>query len=148
MGRADINQIAGSGDSKHAPDQGGHAPGHAGRADRFRVSTDISDLASLLSRLQQLKQTDPAKVSQVLACAADIIRSDEASQKVSGASRLAERFEQAAQAGDLSPLQPTASVAEPRDHNRVHGVQSYGAQASPPDLADIVRRAMERAGVA
>lgn len=73
------------------------------------ASTSISDGAKLLHQLQQLAQSDPAEFKKVTADIATQLQT--AAQQTGGSegqalSRIAAKFQQAAQTGNLSSLQP------------------------------------------
>lgn len=86
-------------------------------------TASVSPFAQLLSQLQQLQQTDPTKLKSVLGDIATQLQA--AAQQDGGVagqrlSALAGRFQQAAQTGDLSGLQP---------HHQYHGHHHGGAAA-------------------
>jgi len=83
----------------------------------------VSPFAQILSQLQLLQQTDPTKLKSVLGDIATQLQA--AAQQDGGAagqrlSALANKFQQAAQTGDLSGLQP---------HHQFHGHHHGGAAA-------------------
>ncbi len=65
-------------------------------------SPNLSKMGSLMSKLQDLEQTDPAKAKSVLAK----ISQDLKATGDSKLSALADKFDQASQSGDLSVLKP------------------------------------------
>lgn len=73
------------------------------------ASADMSKPAELLNKLKQLKQQDPTKFKQVMSDIADELRTAAKNSGAAGGamlSKLADKFEQAGQTGDLSTLQP------------------------------------------
>jgi hypothetical protein len=148
MGRLDpgaplggVRSVAGSGDPGPTLEPGGHGAGQAGPEPHFKVDADISALAAALGQLQQLQQRDPVKARQVLAAIAARL------EEHAGPSRLAGCFRQAAESGSLEPLQPSRLFPGPDATARPHGVQSYGAQAPPFDLAGVIEDSLRQAGV-
>lgn len=92
-------------------------------ADGDGSAASLSPFAQVLSQLQQLQQTDPTKLKSVLGSIATEL--DAAAQQAGpnggqGLSDLANRFQQAAQTGDVSGLQP---------HRHHHGHHHGGAAA-------------------
>jgi len=86
-------------------------------------TASVSPFAQVLSQLQLLQQTDPAKLKTVLGDVATQLQA--AAQQDGGAagqalSTLANKFQQASQTGDLSGLQP---------HHHHHGSHHGGAAA-------------------
>ena len=156
-----INRIQAGGDAGREPDAEDRSPGRPPPAAARHVDrSDISALASLLSQLQQLQQSDPGKVTQVLASVAGTLQAEASQASVAPAlllGQLAERFQQAAETGNLSALLPAGPGAPqpgPAPHHGHRGydtVQSSGVldpmEASPIDLAQVVEAAMRRLGV-
>lgn len=156
-----INRIQAGGDAGREPDAEDRTPGRPPPASaRHLDRADISALASLLNRLQQLQQGDAAKVAQVLAGVAATLQGEAGRSGVAPAlvlEQLAERFQQAAETGNLSALLPAGPGAPhpgPAPHHGPRGydtVQSSGVldpmEASPIDLAQVVEAAMRRLGV-
>jgi hypothetical protein len=95
-----------------------------GCADGSGDSAKISPVGRLTSDLQQLQQKDPDKLKEVLSDIATMLK-DASQQQSNGAegsgssgdflSRLADRFQKAADTGDLSALRP------PHGHGHGHG---------------------------
>ncbi|HUJ60721.1 MAG TPA: hypothetical protein VLX92_19600 [Kofleriaceae bacterium] len=87
------------------------------------AGTQLSAFGSFMSKLQSLEQTDPAKAKTVLATIAQKLGAK--AQQVGGAQgqklqALADKFNQAAQTGDLSALKPPAS-GQPGGGHHHHG---------------------------
>ncbi len=130
--------------------------------------TDISSLASTMNSLQQLQQTDPEKFKQVMASVAGTLETDAANATGSQAqflSQLASKFQQAAQTGSMSPLEPSGSVSAHHGHHH-RGAKSYSAQQSSGvggssaqasgtdptqpsslNLAQVIQGAMQQVGI-
>lgn len=88
--------------------------------------TRFSKMGSLMSQLQSLESSDPAKAKQVLTNISDQLS---AKASASGNSdphlqELADKFKQAAQTGDLSGLQPSGGG------HHMHG--AHGGHGAPP----------------
>ena len=116
--------------------------GDNGRSSGARLS--VSPLAQVLSQLQQLQQTNPAKFTSVLTDIANKLHA--AAQQEGGPqgqrlADLADRFQQAAQTGDLSALRP----AHRHHHHHSHGAAAYKKssdqvvpQSQPSDILNEV----------
>ena len=92
-------------------------------------SSQVSPWAQLLSRLQQLQQTDPSKLSSVLTDISNKLQTE--AQQTGGVegqalSNLASKFQQAAQTGDLSGIRPH------HHHGHHHGAAAAYQQQSDP----------------
>ena len=97
-------------------------------------SSQVSPWAQLLSRLQQLQQTDPSKLSSVLTDISNKLTTDaQATGGVEGQalSNLASKFQQAAQTGDLSSLQPTQHRHGGHHHHHAGAYQQAGSSTDP-----------------
>jgi hypothetical protein len=103
------------------------------------ASAEISKPGELFSKLQQLAQQDPDKFKQIAGSIADNLRT--AAQQAGGngssfLNKLADRFDQAAQSGDLSSFQPhqeeqgAGGVQGQHHHHGHHGGGGGGAIAS------------------
>ena len=97
-------------------------------------SNDVSSLAKLMSELQQLQQSDPDKFKAVMSDIANTLKTD--AQNATGSqatflNNLANKFDQAAQTGQMPDLQPKAPSAGGGHHHH-HHVQSYEALAATP----------------
>ena len=93
-------------------------------------SVRVSPLAQLLSQLQQLQQVDPSKLKTMLSDIANQLRAtaqQEGGSQGATLSNLADKFQQAAQTGSLSSLQPTPH----HHHHRHHGAAAYQASGTP-----------------
>src|SRR5262249_5938475 len=97
------------------------------------ASVNISRPGELLSKLQQLQQSDPDKFQQVVSGIADKLHTE--AQNASGADsqalgKLADRFAQVAQTGDLSALQPKGgpptAAGDATHHHHGHHRHSGG----------------------
>ena len=92
----------------------------------------FSKMGSLMSQLQNLETTDPAKAKQVLTSIASAL-SDKA--KASGNAdphlqELADKFSQAAQTGDLSGLKPSGPPGGAHEPHHHHHASAGGADGS------------------
>jgi hypothetical protein len=107
------------------------------------AQASISKPGELFGKLQQLEQQDPDKFKQIVGSIADNLRS--AAQQAGGQGssfldKLADRFDQAAQTGDLSSLQPQQSPEQQQNgavsghhhggHHGHHGGGGGGAISS------------------
>lgn len=82
--------------------------------------TQLSRFGQFLSKLQSLEQSDPAQAKQVLETIASKVKDP----------TLAQKFQQAAQTGDLSGLQPPAQGAQgAQAGGHHHGHHHRGASA-------------------
>lgn len=103
-------------------------------------------MGQLLGGLQQLQQKDPDKLGDVLTQIATQLR--DASQQGSGGSfllRLADRFQEAADTGDLSALRPPRPKG-----NRVERAYAAAAQSEgvdPKALLSSVLGQVKEAGL-
>lgn len=76
------------------------------------ASTNISSGGTLMAKLAELAQRDPAKLKQVLSSIASGLKQAEGQNQGGGRlDKLADRFAAAAQSGDLSALQPKEQAA-------------------------------------
>ena len=125
------------------------------------TTSDVSDFASVMNELQQLQQSDPDKFKQVMSSIATTVQTDASNATGSQArflSQLAGKFQQAAQTGTMTPLEPSgAGLSGHHGHHHHHAVQSYAAQQAagsgstqqqqqPFDLAQIIQGAMQQVG--
>ncbi len=147
-GLGGVHAVAGSGDPGHTPDGAGQPSGHAAPETRFKVDADISTLAALLGRLQELLRQDPAQARRVLTGVAALLRAEGGEPPLPGAPRLAARFQEAAETGSLDPIQPARLLPGPDVLHRPHGAQTYGDRPPLDGLARLIERALELAGVA
>jgi hypothetical protein len=114
----------------------------------------VSKMGSLMAQLQQLSQSDPEKFKQVAAEIADKLKAaagDSTTGKASFLSKMADKFQQASQSGDLSAFQPPQGQQQGASgaHHHHHRAASYAAapQGQPGgDLAQIVQTAMKDVG--
>ena len=117
-------------------------------------SSDISNAARLMQRLQQLGKSDPEKFKQVIAKIAEELR-NAANAKPGAAThlnRLADAFAKVAQSGDLSALAPGAGAH--RVHRGHHGhAHRYAANNAPDpksqadELGQLIQNAMKQVGI-
>jgi hypothetical protein len=120
-------------------------------------STQMSPMASLLNQLQQLQQTDPDQFKSVMSSIADTLKAD--AQNATGPqaqqlTNLANKFDQAAQTGQMPDLQPAGQQqAASGHHHHHHHVQSYNSTSSTSgsspaqpqvDLAQIIQAALQQ----
>jgi hypothetical protein len=129
-------------------------------------SNDLSPLAKLMNELQQLQQSDPDKFKSVMSDIADKLKADAQNATGSDATflnKLASKFDQAAQTGQMPDLQFKAPSAAGGHHHH-HHVQSYQEQAAssadtsatgsssssqqtPFSLAQVIQSALQKAGI-
>jgi hypothetical protein len=91
-------------------------------------NANISKPGELFAKLKELEQKDPEQFKQIVSGIADSLRSAAKQAGDSGSSflnKLADKFDDAAKSGDLSPLQPkqeSESVgSHPHHHHGHHG---------------------------
>ncbi len=89
-------------------------------------TTKLSKMGDLMSQLQGLESSDPAKAKQVLSQIATTLKAQSGSDPKLAS--VAAKFDQAAQTGDLSVLQPNKSGGHHGGHHH-HG----GGGAPPSD---------------
>jgi hypothetical protein len=98
-------------------------------------SASMSKGAQFLNQLQQLKQSDPDKLKQVLSDISSKLQ-DAAKQAIGtqadALNKLADKFQQAAQTGELSKLQP-----QHHGHHH-HAVDAYQQNDGQTDPAQAV----------
>ena len=95
-------------------------------------TSQLSGPAQLLSQLQALEKSDPAKAKEAMTQLADQIRSQ--AQQVGGAqaqhmNQFADALDKAADTGDLSGLQQQAAQ-QPHGHHHHHGGHRPAADGS------------------
>jgi len=103
---------------------------------------DLSQLAQLFQQFKELQSSDPAELKKVLTDAASKLRTAAQQQsdpsQASFLSNLADRFQKAADTGDLSALRPDSSAsgsyAPHRHHPHHHGSQSAQSSSNEQDL--------------
>lgn len=99
--------------------------------------TKLSKMGELMSKLQDLAQTDPDKAKSVLA---KISQDLKAKSQTSGDSRMAEladKFGQAAQSGDLSVLKPKEGGGGHHHHAGTPSGQTAAYQAQQSGMDDV-----------
>jgi hypothetical protein len=113
------------------------AAGASGPVPGGSDSVEISQPGQMLSQLQQLKSKDPAQFKQVLSDTANQLRAlaQQAGPSAGGSAlaELADRFQTAANTGDLSVLQP-------KGHHHHHPASWSGTagQTSAPDQTAVM----------
>jgi hypothetical protein len=109
-------------------------------------SAQISGPGALLSKLQQLKTQDPAKFKQVLSDIATKLQTLAQQQGQNPSSqwltKLADKFQTAANTGDLSALQPTAH----QGHHHHHASGAAGAYAQNSADSSTLQQAVSNPG--
>jgi hypothetical protein len=112
-------------------DADGDADGSTGAA------TSVSPFAQLLSQLQQLQQTDPAKLKTVLTDVANALQgaAQQAGSQGQFLAGVASRFQEAAQTGDLSLLQPAGRHHGHHHHHHPPGAAAYQQSSGQPFAA-------------
>jgi hypothetical protein len=83
--------------------------------------TRLSRLGDLMSKLQDLETSDPAKAKQVLTSIATALSDKATSSGDPHLTELADKFTEAAKTGDLSALQPHGPPPEAHGHGGPHG---------------------------
>ena len=123
------------------------------------ASSNISSRGTLMAKLSELAQKDPAKLKQVLSSIASGLKQAAGENQDGGRlDKLADRFAAAAQSGDLSVLQPKeqaaagASGGEHAHHHHHHGGGGGGGggamQAVFSDAMSQVEQALSGTPVA
>jgi hypothetical protein len=90
-------------------------------------TTQLSKMGDLMSKLQSLESSDPAKAKQVLTQIATTLKSQAGSDPKLAS--VAAKFDQAAQTGNLSALQPNQGGGHHGGHHHHHG----GGGSPPSD---------------
>jgi len=117
--------------------------------------TNVSPMGDMMSKLQQLSQSDPSKFKQVMAEIADKLKAvanDSSGQRADFLGKLADKFQQAGQSGDMSAFKPPqgSESAHHRHGHHAHAAASADAaqQGRPSDsLAQIIESALQSASV-
>jgi len=120
------------------------------------TSTQLSPMGELMSRLQSLASSDPAKAKTVLASVAGDLKSKAADSNDPHLAAVADKFSQASQTGDLSVLQPPQGAQGQHHHGGHHhhhassgnAQQSYDQSAASPvsDVESALESALGDAG--
>jgi hypothetical protein len=92
--------------------------------------TRLSKLGEMMSKLQDLETSDPAKAKQVLTSIAATLNDKANSASDPRLKALADKFTSAAETGDLSSLQPSGPPPGARAHHPGH------AHGAPPAAAE------------
>ncbi|MGC4088016.1 MAG: hypothetical protein QM756_08985 [Polyangiaceae bacterium] len=125
-------------------------PDHAARpsappSESPAASARISSPGRLFSQLSQLAEQDPAKFKEVAQQIADDLR-ESASQleghEAAFDTRLAERFEQAAQTGDMSAFAPRKSGGSEHPHHHPHHGVGNETRSVLEHALDMVHEAL------
>lgn len=116
----------------------------------------VSERSKLLQELNDLQKSDPAKFKQVTEEISQKLR--DAANSTSGSqatslNKLADKFAQASQSGDMSALQPTGAHGGHGGHHHVHkyaaqqqGTDTSTSQQQPgADIAQIIESALSDA---
>jgi len=110
------------------------------------VSDDVSGLGSLMSQLQQLSQTDPAKFKQVTAEISDKLKTEAgqaSGQQAQFLSQLSDKFAQASQSGNLSALEPPKHAGGHHHHGHHAHAASQSQPSSPDSVESIIASALQ-----
>jgi len=128
-------------------------------------SLGISKMGQLLGKLQQLQQSDPEKFKQICASIASKLNEAAGNQGTGSEgilSKLASKFDQAAQTGDISSIMPQhkhhhrhgtaqAAVNQYSQNQNAHIgqiAQNAPGQSQQSDtVASIISSALEEAGI-
>jgi hypothetical protein len=133
------------------PSPAAQAPGGAVDDDQDGGSTtQVSEGAQFLSKVQDLEKSDPARAKQVLTDLATKVRG-QAKQGGAHADKLgalAEKLQKAAKTGDLSPLAKAKRRRGVRGGQGGQVQQAYAqqAQAAGPDLLSMLNTQLKSAG--
>ena len=86
------------------------------------ASAGISQPGELMGKLQQLSQQDPTKFKEVMSDIADKLReqAQQSGDPNGMVGKLADKFAQAAQTGDMSPFQPNTASSSASQTGQVH----------------------------
>jgi len=136
-----INRIPRSGGFTRGDDARGQSSGqHPHGREQFSLGSDISDLARILSDLQQLLQKDPNKFQRVMSGIADGLESDAKAaeaDKSQSLLQLAMRFREASRTGALSPIQHWDAPSGSGERHHLRGLQHYGVPQGAGDASDL-----------
>ena len=129
-----------------------------GDGDVDPVRSRVSQMASLMSQLQQLSQSDPSAFKQVTAEISQKLKT-EAGQatgdRATFLSQLADKFQQASQSGSMSGFQPPQGAQGPQaagghhHHHKAQAAQSgYASTAQqgapqPESVSQIIEDALK-----
>jgi hypothetical protein len=114
--------------------------------DARAARTHISGPGQLFSQLQQLATQDPDKFKEVAQKISDQLSA--AAEKSEGrasnlAEKLAERFEQAAESGDLSAFRPRGDRGVMGDHHHHHHHGHHGPFAGGNAVRSVLENALD-----
>jgi hypothetical protein len=114
----------------------------------------VSERGKLMQELSDLQSSDPGKFKKVSEEISEKLK--EAASSASGhqaafLNKLADKFGQAAQSGDMSALQPTGGAGGHHGHHHVHKYAaqqqatdaSGGQQQSGVDVAQIIQSTLD-----
>ncbi len=98
--------------------------------------TDISKMAGLMNQLQQLSQSDPGKFKAVMSEVGDKLTTAASSatgRQADQLKKMADKFEKAAETGDIASIEPERIEASANTHHvayasAVQNAQSVGLQ--------------------
>jgi hypothetical protein len=108
------------------------------------TQTTVSPEGGLFGQLSQLSQSNPDEFKQVAAEISQKLK-DEAGQatgdKATFLNNLADKFNQAAQSGDMSSLKPSSSHGHHK-HGHHHGGAGASGQGGQDSLSQIIQQAL------
>ena len=125
-------------------------------------TSEVSGPGKWMSELQDLQKSDPDKFKQVTSEISEKLKQEAAGasgQQATFLNKLADKFGQASQSGDMSALQPPGGVSghHGRHHHRVQqyasqqqqgaGADPNGAQQHFADLKQIIDSTLQDAGI-
>jgi hypothetical protein len=152
-----INRVDRGSDFGQPADAGGRSPQHPGHGPgRIDDGSEVSDLANLMNRLQQLLLDDAARFERVMTAIADRLRVEagtETSPRAHVLGQLSDQFGLAGRRGALPTLQPAGSAAAQSPPH--HGIQGYEKHPSgsgeersrpPEELARIIQETLASSG--
>jgi hypothetical protein len=120
--------------SPSPPTAGSDGDGHC-------AGPSLSSPAQFLSKLRSLEQSDPAKAKQTLTDIASKLKADAAQATGAQADRLnqlADRFQKAADTGDLSSLSPDGLGKGGHHHHGHHKAQTAYQNGQGGSIMDVL----------
>ena len=129
-----INRVGGSSGEPPPADQGSAHPDRSARRFAGADGSDVSELARLMSDLQQLQQSDGERFKRVASRVVDLLEvaeREEARSPILG--QLALTFRRSAETGSMPALEPAMVAAGVASSD--HRVQSY-AMRQPQATSD------------
>jgi hypothetical protein len=113
------------------------APASTSSIDGSASSPNLSKMGSLMSKLQDLEQTDPAKAKSVLAKISQDLKAQADKTGDTKLSALADKFDQASQSGDLSGLKPKGAGGHHHGGGGHHKTAAYAQQQDSDPMSQV-----------